>query len=444
MNMRLVFSCLAAAVVLTACGDEGTVTPIGGQAFEAPFTAVASPRLPSMKANAFGRTINNAAVVDSIVGEVALMKQLEGRARYQFYLVNGLDSSATPIVHRQWIIRTDTLLDANGGLTLPIDTNRSAGVRDFWRGGFFGQRLRFAVTLSASDSVQQRSSWLVLTIQADSTRTVYNDSTPRPLFIRFRDQKGTPTRDDDAIPPDTLRGAFGEFRSPTRQTRFTPGGSGTLLFWDVVSSGKPAMRVNFENVPRPPLGYYYQPYIIDSLSGIAYAWGQVYGANDAPLGTADLGKDSILTILRAIQPSSDVIGQAENYTRVDLILEPRSGAPALRTGLSIYSTMSLLRASIPAPLLAKRPALGRLNVIVTRGAQGGPVAPNIGVVVQGPGLNFNSLIANKNTDSTGTAAFTGLPVGEVRVIAIPFGGSIVESRAAITSNATTTVRLVVP
>jgi hypothetical protein len=443
MKMRQVFSCVAAAL-LAACGDDGTATPIGGQAFESPFTAVASPRLPSMKANAFGRTVNNAAVVDSIVGEVALMKQLEGRARYQFYLVNGLDSSATPIVHRQWIIRTDTLLDANGGLTLPVDTNRTAGVRDFWRGGFFGQRLRFAVTLSASDSVQQRSSWLVLTIQADSTRTVYNDSTPRPLFIRFRDQKGTPTRDDDAIPPDTLRGAFGEFRSPARQTRFTPGGSGTLLFWDVVSSGKPAMRVNFENVPRPPLGYYYQPYIIDSLSGIAYAWGQVSDAKFDPLGSADLGADSVLAVLRAVQPSNDVIGQAENYTRVDLILEPRSGAPALRTGLSIYSTMSLLRAPIPAPLLAKRAPLGRLNVIVTRGAQGGPAAPNIGVVVQGPGLNFNQLISNKNTDSTGTAAFTGLPVGEVRVIGIPFGGSIVEQRAAITSNAATTVRLVVP
>jgi hypothetical protein len=217
-----------------------------------------------------------------------------------------------------------------------------------------------------------------------------------------------------------------------------------LLFWDVVSTGKPAMRVNFENVPRPPLGYYYQPYIIDSISGIAYAWGQVYGATDTPLGSADLGKDSILTILRAVQPSNDVIGQAENYTRVDLILEPRAGAPALRTGLSIYSTMSLLRAALPAPLLAKRAPLGRLNVIVTRGAQGGPVAPNIGVVVQGPGLNFNQLLSNRNTDSTGTAAFTGLPVGEVRVIAIPFGGSIVDSRAAITSNQTTTVRLVVP
>jgi hypothetical protein len=122
----------------------------------------------------------------------------------------------------------------------------------------------------------------------------------------------------------------------------------------------------------------------------------------------------------------------------------RSMAPALRTGLGIYSTMSVLRANIPAPLLAKRVPLGRLNVIVTRGAQGGPVAPNIGVVVQGPGLNFNQLLSNKNTDSTGTAAFTGLPVGEVRVIAIPFGGSIVDSRVAITSNQTATVRLVVP
>ena len=35
-------------------------------------------------------------------------------------------------------------------------------------------------------------------------------------------------------------------------------------------------------------------------------------------------------------------------------------------------------------------------------------------------------------------------LGEVRVIAIPFGGSIVDSRATITSGQTTTIRLVVP
>jgi hypothetical protein len=444
MNMRLTFSGIAAVALLSACGDEGAVAPVGGAAYETTFITVAAPRYPTMRANTYGRTVNNAAVVDSIVGEVALMKPLDGRARYQFYLVNGLDSSATPVSHRQWIIRTDTVLDANGALTLPVDTNRSAGVRDFWRGEFFGRKLRFAVSLTASDSAQQRGAWLVLTIQSDSARTTYNDSTPRPLFVRFRDQKGTVTRDDDAIAPDTLRGNFGEFLSPARQTRYVNGGAGSLLFWDVSKTGKPAMRVDFSNLPKPPRGYFYQSFIIDTVSGIAYAWGTSYTGVNTVLGSSDLGKDSIIANLKAVQTPDDVIGLAQNYTRVDLVLETKTAPPLLRTGLAIYSAMSVQRAAIPAALAAKRSALGTVNVIVTKGAQGGPVAPNVGIVVQGPGFNFNQLIGNKNTDATGTATFAGMPVGEIRVIAIPFGGSIVDSRATITSGQTTTVRLVVP
>jgi hypothetical protein len=441
---RLRFLAGAAGVLLTACNSDGTVTPQGGGAFEAPFTSVTALRAPTIVAKAFGRTVNNAAVVDSIVGEVALMKQLDGKARYQFYIVNGLDSSATPVSHRQWVVRTDSLLDANGNLTSPVDTNRAAGVRDYWRGGFFGQKLRFAVTLSAADSVQQRAAWLVLTIQADSTNTKYNDSTPRPLFVKFRDQKGTPTRDDDAVIPDTLRGNFGEFLSPTRQTTFASTGAGSLVFWDVAKSGKPAIRLEFKGLRKPPRGYYYQPYIIDSLSGNAYAWGATYDAAEKSLTDADLGKDSVITILRAIQPSSDVIGQAENYTHVNLILEPKTATPALRAPLTLYSQMTVQRARIPDALRAKRAALGTVQVIVTKTTLGGLVAPNIGVVLQAPGLNFNTLIGNKNSDSTGTARFANVPVGEVRVVVIPFGGSIVETRVTVVSGQTATARLVVP
>ena len=441
---RLSFAGLATLATIAACNQDSTVTPQGGAAFEASFAPVSPVRTPTIVAKAYGRTVNNGAIVDSIVGLVSLMKQLDGRARYQFYIVNGLDSTAVPVSHRQWIVRTDSLLDANGNLTSPVDTNRSAGVRDFWRGGFFGQKLRFAVTLSASDSAQQRGAWLVLTIQADSTSTKYNDSTPRPLFIRFRDQKGTPTRDDDEVIPDTLRGAFGEFLSPARRTTFAAQGAGSLVFWDVIKTGKPAIRLEFSGLRKPPRGYFYQPYIIDSLSGIAYAWGQAYDAAGKSLADADLGADSILPTLRAVQPSNDVIGQAENYSRVDLILEPKTAAPVLKTALSIYSLMTVQRARIPDALRAKRAALGTVQTIVTKGTQGGPVAPNIGVVIQAPGLNFNTLLGNKNTDSTGTARFTNVPVGEVRVLAIPFGGSIVESRVTVVSGQTATVRLVVP
>ena len=113
MKTRFVCAALFAAASLAACGDDGAVTPKGGQAFDAAFSPVTPARYPTIVAQAFGRTVNNGAIVDSIVGEVALMKQLDGRARYQFYIVNGLDSSATPVSHRQWIVRTDSSVTAS-------------------------------------------------------------------------------------------------------------------------------------------------------------------------------------------------------------------------------------------------------------------------------------------------------------------------------------------
>ena len=442
------FLTLAIAASLAACGDDGTVTPQGGAAFESPFAAVSQVRYPSMRARAFGRTVNNAAVVDSVVGEVSLAKQLDGRARYQFYLVNGLDGTATPVSHRQWTIRTDTLLDANGDLTTPVDTvpkpPAAAPLRDFWRGAFFGQKLRFAVTLSAADSVQQRAAWLVLTIQSDTTRTAFNDSTPRPLFVQFRDQKNTATRNDDVIPPDTLRGRFGDFINPARQTTFAGTGAGSLLLWDVAGTGVTAMRVDVTGLRKPPRGYYYHAHIIDSLSGVAFAWGEGRDADGDLLGNADLGTDSIIPVFRAAQSVNAVIGKPENYSFVDVLLEPKTAAPALRSALSIFSTMNPLRARVPDVVKAKRAALGTLQAIVTRGTQGGPAARNVGVVIQAAGQNFSTLLGNRNTDSTGTATFTGVPPGEIRVLAIPFGGSAVEGRATVVTGQTATLRLVVP
>ena len=444
MNMRTSILAVGALALLTACADDGTVTPQGGIGFEAPFAAVSAVRTPTIVARAFGRTVNNAAVVDSIVGEIPLLKQLDGRSRYQFYLVNGIDSSATPISHRQWSVRTDSLLDVNGGLSTKTDTARISGLKDFWRGGFFSTKLRFAVPLSIADSVHQRAAWLVLTIQADSTRPAFNDSTPRPLFIRFRNQNGTVTREDDTVPPDTLRGSFGDFLSPARQTRFVASGAGSLLFWDVLKNGRPAMRVDVTGLKKPPRGYYYQTYIIDSLSGNAFAWGTGSDVAGKALGGSDFGADSIIPTFRAVQGSGDVIGAAENYSRVDIILEPKGAAPTLGSALSIYSLMSVLRANIPDSLRVKRSALGTLVAIVTKGTLGGPPAPNIGVAVQAAGLNFNTLLGTKNTDSTGRATFTAVPLGETRVLAIPFGGSVVEGRGTVTSGQITTVRLVVP
>ena len=450
--MRLLrsFVLAGAAALVAACSDGVTETPVGGPAFEATLAPATPLRTPTLTARAWSRASSDGPIVDSLTGVLALAKPLDGRARYRFYAVNGVDSTALPVSHLQIVERTDSTLDASGGITTSVRTTNN-GIRDYWAGAAYGTVLRFRVTLSPTDSAQQRTSFLVVTIQADSTSPAYTAATPRPLWVRFRDQRGTVGRGDDTVfTADTLRGSFGTFRSPARQEVFAARGGGRATFWDLFSTDQRRPVLSFEatNVPRPPRGYYYQPYLADSRTGVFIPFGQARDAAGELLFNADTSsRDSVIAVVRASFVPDTLARPLREYTTVALQLEPRSAALGVGQPVSVPGITSVLRATIPSGVTSQRPAAGTVRVIVTRGLQSGPGEPNVGAVVLGQGNDFNTFLASRNTDASGIASFTDIPAGRVRVVIIaPPGRTVVgssEQFANVPAGSDVTVRFVV-
>lgn len=439
-----------AAATLAACGDGITQTPVGGPAFEATLAPVTPVRTPVLTARAWSRPSPDGIVVDSITGLVRFTKSLDGRARYRFYLVNGVDSTATPVAHLQVVERTDSILDASGNVQPSVRTTNN-GLRDYWGGAAYGTLLRYRVTLSGTDSVQQRTSWLVLTIQADSVSPAWTANTPKPLWVRFRDQRGTPARGDDTVfTADTLRGLYGTFRSPARQEVFVPRGSGRVTFWDLFETAarRPVLSMEANDLPRPPLGYYYQPYLADTRSGVFVPFGTPVDAAERPLFNADTSRaDSVIAVARAAFIPDSVTRPIREYTNVAWVLEPKTATVGLTNPVIIPGATVALRATIPAAITSQRPANGVVRVIVTRDQQSGPAEPNVGAVVLGPGSDFNTFLGSRNTDASGTASFADIPSGRVRVVIVPPPGRRVvgssEQFANVPAGSDVTVRFVV-
>ena len=450
--MRLLRLCTLAiaGAALAACSDTITDTPIGGPAFEARLAPVTPLRTPELTARTWSRTVDGGPVVDSITGVVSFAKPLDGRARYRFYVVNGIDASALPVAHVQIIERTDSTLDANGSVQTSVAT-QNRGLRDYYSGGNYATRLRYRVTFSPTDSVQQAGAWLVVTIQADSTLPAYTAATPKPLWVRFRDQRGTATRSDDSVlVADTLRGSFGTFRTPLRQEVFAARGSGRATFWDIDSTSgqRPILSLDASDLPRPPLGYFWQPYLVDARTGVTTPVGLLRNATGASLFNADtVGADSVIAVARATYAPAAAARPIREFTALSLRLEPKTASFGLEAPVIVPGITSALSATIPAPLTSQRPGDGTLRVLVRRGVQAGTPEPNVGIAVLGAGADFNTFLASRNTDASGTASFTGIPAGRVRVVIIaPAGRTVVppsEQTVTVPSGSDVTVTFVV-
>lgn len=441
---------VAATAALAACDDGITQTPVGGPAFEATLAPVTPLRTPVLTARAWSRPTPDGPVVDSITGLVQFTKSLDGRARYRFYIINGVDSTAAPVAHLQVVERTDSILDANGTVQPSVRTTNN-GLRDYWSGAPYGTVLRYRVTLSGTDSAQQRTSWLVLTIQADSLLPGFTATTPRPLWVRFRDQRGTVARTDDTVfTADTLRGSYGTFRSPARQETFVARGTGRVTMWDLFETGarRPVLSMEATDLPRPPLGYFYQPYLADTRSGVFVPIGTPVNAANQPLFNADTSRaDSVIAVARASYIPDTNARPIREFTNVAWLLEPKAAAVGLSSPVIIPGATIALRATIPAAITSQRPANGVVRVIVTRGLQSGAAEPNVGVVVLGPGSDFNTFLVSRNTDAAGTASFADMPAGRVRVVIVPPAGRTVvgssEQFANVPAGSDVTVRFVV-
>ncbi len=414
---------LASAAALAGCSDATTETPIGGPAFDASFAVVDSLRVPTITGTPWTRTTPDGPVVDSITGYVSFTKPLDGRARYRFYAVNAVDSTAIPVAHVQVIERADSTLDAAGNIKVDVRTQNN-GLRDYWSGANYSARLRYRVVFSPTDTIQQTTGWLVLTIQRDSTQSAWDAQTPKPLFLRFRDQRGTRARGDDSVlVGDTLRGAFGTFRSPARQETFVARGGGRATIWDLreTAGARPFVSLSVTGLPRPPRGFFWLPYLRDARTGLSVASGPLVGLDGRTLFDADTASaDSVIAAARAlVEPPSPTERPIREYTEVALVLEPKVNSFTVGQAVAVPGATTALRAPIPAAVTSQRPGDGSVRVLVRRTVQAGTPEPEVGVVVLGPGSDFNTFLASRNTDASGTATFANIPAGRVRVVIFP-------------------------
>ncbi|MCU0619006.1 MAG: hypothetical protein MUF40_03750 [Gemmatimonadaceae bacterium] len=449
MRLPSLLPLLAGVALVTACSDGVTETPVGGPAFEAALTPVTPLRTPALTARTWSRSTPDGPVIDSITGLVRFVKALDGRARYRFYVVNGVDSTAIPVAHLQVLERTDSILDANGGVITQVRTTAN-GLRDYYVGGGYGQALRYRIALSSTDSLLQRSSWLVMTIQPDSANPRYDSTTSRPLWVQYRDQRGTQPRGDDTVfTADTLRGSFGTFRSPARREVFVARGGGRATLWDLFSTSGQAPIISFEatDLTRPPVGYRYTTYLHDERTGLWQTFGFPVDGAGQPLFDADTTRDSTVAVLRASFSPDTGQRAIREFTEAALLLEPKSVSLPPAGAVTVPGITAAVRGAFPAPITAQRPAAGTVRVLVTRSLQTGNPEPNIGVVILGAGADFNTLLGNRNTDVNGTASFTGVPTGRTRVLIVPPAGRTVvgqsEQFVTVPANAEVTVRFVV-
>ena len=422
---------------------------VGGTLYNMNLSVPSPVRVPTGTAISVStRTVLGVLTVDSIRVTVTGLKELAGTARYQWYVVNGLTGAAWPIRYAAVITRTDTTF--NAGAVTTTTTNTTRNLTQFFEGAPFNTSVRFRIlNLPAPDTIGLTGSYLVLTIQ-ESTAPAFTATTPKMLWIRFRDQRGTAAVNDDVV-VGTPVALFGTFRSeqPDSSRPWGAQGTGRAGFWDKERDTVMHFSALAFGIPQPPVGYYYQPYVRDTRTGAAGRFGELLDpVADTSLLNADLrpvqGTLAELTSARFGTHESSLgctygecpLRRFQDFTNVQLVLEPKAG-------VTTYPNWTVaLQGTIPSLLTNRRIAAGSIRAQVTRGTAG---FPNATIALFGSGTS--NLISARPTDATGTAVFDGVPAGPVDVrafVASPNTVAPASQRVEVIARDTVTANFTVP
>lgn len=424
--MRMIGRLALAPALLIAAGAAcfNDLTPprgeqVGGTVYNMPLSLPSPIRMPAGTATSVStRTVGGILTVDSIRVTVTGLKELAGTARYQWYVVNGLTGAAWPIRYAAVITRTDTTF--NAGVVATTTTNTTRAATEFFEGAPFNTSVRFRIlNLAAPDTIGLTGSYLVLTIQ-ESTAPAFTATTPKMLWIRFRDQRGTAALNDDVVvsagaPP----AVFGTFRSeaPDLSRPWIAQGTGRGAFWDKERDTVMHFSGLAFGLPQPPVGYYYQPWVRDTRTGAAGRFGELRDPRaDTSLFDADLrpvqGTLAELTSARFGTHESSLgcnygacpLRRFQDFTNVQIVLEPKAGVTS-------YPNWTVaLQGTIPNLLTNRRIGPGFVRAEVTRAGVG---FPNATIAIFGAGTS--NLISARTTDATGTVLFDQVPTGPVDV-----------------------------
>lgn len=258
---------VAAIFALAACeGERTNITDVVGEpSYDFRFTAGTQKGLPRTGGldRVFVSGTGGARQVDTVRVAFRGLKSI-GSGVYQAWLINPA-TQAAPVaaVGRLSVIQVDTITDVPvlDSDTLLLD---SGSARSIFSGYAMPAASRVTVTLNltaASTGVSLRDyTHVMLSMEAGTGATT--PSARSPLWVRYGDQKGTPTDYSDDVFTTRPAAVLGNI-SPTAGVTYTyaVGGRGLGGF-----RGE-ELSVDLNDLSRPPNGYYYKGWLVDVNSG---------------------------------------------------------------------------------------------------------------------------------------------------------------------------------
>jgi hypothetical protein len=286
------------------------------------------------------------------------------RLTMQLYNLDALSSK----VYRPWLlnpttgehapavisVRTErevrTVSDA-GDVSITYETvgNEERVIGFNGRGG--PDTYRYTITVSDADlpATTPIGTFTHLALSIDELAA--NQPSPAiAVWRQFTDQRGTPTNYfDDVFMPGPTR--FGTLLGNTAPYVFSPVGSGQADFFGS------ELRIVLTNVARPPVGFHYKGWLVNSRTGARVALGGLTTLPPAPVSLFNADVDRSLhgvTATRIVDSAltvkeQDFGGRFYQYDQIQITLEAKDSPDGT------ISPTIVLQGPVPDVILAQRP-----------------------------------------------------------------------------------------
>lgn len=437
-----------AAAGLAACFEDSIPTKqIGGTEYGLPLLAVSPLARTPIATFTARRSGTGNVTLDSLVVTLANLKPLAGPAVYRFYAVgNAAAGDTVPVQARLFLIHRDSTVDNTGAVTVRRDSS-DLGTSDSFEG--LGSADSLYARFGGAQFAGGNKRFLVVTIQPNAASPAFTAATPRPLWVLYRDTTVT----GGAVVNGAVRlsgssatatqGGFGTFEIGVPPYRFPGGGRGRSAFWDRYGDGRMLYSAVAENLAQPPLGYYYQPWMRDTVRGdvrFGELTANVGGASLFDYDQRPIGTEVAQLPTARFGTSEQEIGQPlQVFAGVHLVLEPKLGDDstlALTTVLlgTVGDTVRFGRGSAVLRLLALRGTDSIPDVVIVAYAPGSAV----------PIATATTAGATPQPRLKGQATMARVPAGTVDLYVTPPGGSTTTRRIEVVARDTMQVTLTLP
>ncbi|MBA2440117.1 MAG: carboxypeptidase regulatory-like domain-containing protein [Thermoleophilaceae bacterium] len=426
-NRLSLVSALALAVGIAACQTDelaGPVVQIGEPLLDFPLGP--SPLAVFPRASF---TFNSTKTRDTLTITLANLPPLPPGVSYQVLLVDSasVDSAGTNLVPVSGRLITTTrsrrpVTRDSAALSSRVDTAASASAI---ASADTNQTFVLQVIGTPQTPLINFSHVLVVVGPTPVAAATQIDRTTRRgfLFGRYRDARGTPSRADDIFSASGNL-TFGSFAiDANRRVPFSVSGQSNASFRGT------EIRVNLQNLIRPPEGFQYAGWLIDQRTGRQVRLGtlQTPVPSNQSLANADVDPASPATFLTEVgiagaqlRANADTLGESsgiifDDFTQFFLLLEPKGGSGPPPSA----SSAIVLQGAVPPSIASRHPENGQLSGKVISATNQQVVGTT--VYVTGSGLRLPVLVTNAN--AAGDFLFRVVSVGSYTLYAIPPGAS---------------------